>query len=112
MARCERGYLCAACGEEVEPITESELYLAYVLGEVGVEDLLRRPDRHLRCAAERAQYIVDPEFPPVRCEGPFDKAGLDADFVAAEEARVTRAWRRLQEVRRLGLPIGEYPLPR
>ena len=34
MAGCERGYLCAVCGQEVEEITESDLYLRYVLGEV------------------------------------------------------------------------------
>jgi hypothetical protein len=110
MARCDRGYLCAVCGAEVEEITESELYLAYVLGEVGVEELLKRPDRHIACATERAQYIVDTSFEPIRCEGFFDKATLDQEYVAAEEARVTRAWRRLQEVSRLGVPIGDYPL--
>ena len=31
MARCEQGYLCDVCGEEVEDITQSDLYLAYVL---------------------------------------------------------------------------------
>ena len=110
MSRCDQGYLCAVCGAEVAEITDSELYLAYVLGEVGVDELLHRPDRHLRCAAERAQYIVDPDFAPVVCEGWFDKRTLDASFVAEEERRVTRGWRRLQEVVRRGLPIGEYPL--
>ena len=110
MARCESGYLCEVCGYEVEEITDSDLYLAYVLGEVPGEQLLQRPERHITCNPERAQYIVDPAFPPVRCEGAFDKAGLDAGYVAEEEARVTRAWRRLQEVRGLGLPIDEYPL--
>ncbi|MGL4553802.1 MAG: hypothetical protein ACRC33_21775 [Gemmataceae bacterium] len=110
MARCDEGYLCAVCGADVAEITESELYLAFVLGEVGVEELLKRPDRHIPCAAERAQYVVDPAFPAVRCEGFFDKATLDPMYVTAEEARVTRGWRRLQEVVRLGVPIGEYPL--
>lgn len=110
MARCDRGYLCAVCGDEVEEIVESELYLAYVLGEVGVEELLNRPDRHLRCATERGQYIVDAGFPPVHCEGWFNKATLDPVFVAEEERRVTAGWRRLQEVVRLKLPIGDYPL--
>jgi hypothetical protein len=110
MSRCDQGYLCAVCGAEVAEITDSELYLAYVLGEVGVDELLNRPDRHLSCAAERAQYIVDPAFAPVVCEGWFDKRTLDASFVAEEERRVTRGWRRLQEVVRRGIPIGEYPL--
>jgi hypothetical protein len=58
-----------------------------------------------------AQYIVDPAFEPVVCDGVFAKATLDAEFVAQEDARVTRGWRRLQELPRLGLPIIEYPLP-
>jgi hypothetical protein len=36
---------------------------------------------------------------------------LDADYVTAQEERVTRAWRRLQELPGLGIPIIEYPLP-
>src|SRR5581483_8157380 len=110
MARCERGYLCEVCGGEVEEIVDSDLYLAFVLGEVQAEALPARPERHVRCNPERAQYIVDPGFAPVRCEGFFAKEALDPAFVAAEEARVTRAWRRLQEIPTLGIPIVEYPL--
>jgi hypothetical protein len=111
MARCEQGYLCEVCGQDVEAITESDLYLAYVLGEVPGEQLLRCPERHIRCNAERAQYIIDPVFPPVSCAGPFAKETLDAAFVQAEEERVTRAWRRLQEIPSLGISLVEYPLP-
>jgi hypothetical protein len=110
MARCDEGYLCRVCGEEVESITDSDLYLAYVLGEVREEELLRRPELHIRCNPERAQYIADPTFPPVACEGPFSRAFLDAGYVASEEARVTAAWRRLQQIPKLGIPIGEYPI--
>jgi hypothetical protein len=111
MARCEQGYLCEVCGQDVGEITESDLYLRYVLGEVPPEALHLARERHIRCNPALAQYIVDPAFPPVRCEGVFAKETLDAEFVAAEEARVTRGWRRLQELPRLGLPIIEYPLP-
>src|SRR5262245_1831771 len=110
MARCEQGYLCDVCGEEVEEITDSDLYLAYVLGEVDAASLPRRRERHIRCNAERAQYIVDAAFPPVRCEGAFGKEALDAGFVAEEEARVTRGWRRLQAIPTLGIAIEDYPL--
>ena len=111
MARCEQGYLCEVCNQEVEEITVSDLYLAYVLGEVPPQELPRRRERHIRCNPDRAQYIVDPAFgPPVRCEGFFDKATLDAAFVADEERRITRAWRRLQEIPHLGLTLEEYPL--
>ncbi|HMF13131.1 MAG TPA: hypothetical protein VKE94_12525 [Gemmataceae bacterium] len=111
MAKCEQGYLCDVCGQDVAEITESDLYLRYVLGEVPPEQLHRMPERHIRCNPSLGQYVVDANFDPVRCEGPFDKENLDADYVTAEEARVTRAWRRLQELPRLRIPIIEYPLP-
>jgi hypothetical protein len=110
MARCEQGYVCDVCGREVEGITESDLYLGYVLGEVPAEELPRRPERHIACNPERAQYIVDPAFAAVSCEGAFDKRSLDAAYVDAEEARVTRGWRRLQDIPSLGIPITDYPL--
>lgn len=111
VARCDQGYLCDVCGQQVEEITDSDLYLAYVLGLVPVERLPFHPERHIRCNPARAQFIVDAQFPPVLCEGPFAKDQLDPAFVAEEEARVTRAWQRLREVRQLRLPIEEYPLP-
>jgi hypothetical protein len=110
MARCDEGYRCDVCGADVEAITDSELYLRYVLGEVPMELLHRQPERHVRCDPALAQYIVDPAFEPVRCEGAFAKEALDAEYVAAEEERVTRGWRRLQEIPTLGLTIAEYPL--
>jgi hypothetical protein len=111
MARCERGYLCEVCGQEVGEITDSDLYLRYVLGEVPPEQLHILPERHIRCNPSLAQYVVDPAFAAVRSEGMFAKEGLDPAFVAAEEQRVTRGWRRLQELPGLGLPILDYPLP-
>lgn len=111
MALCEEGYLCDVCGAEVEQLTESDLYLRYVLGEVSPLELPRQRERHIRCNPATAQFIVDPAFAPVPCEGVFAKATLDPAFVAEQEARVTRAWRRLQEIPTLGIPIPEYPLP-
>ena len=111
MAKCEQGYLCEVCGAEVEAITESDLYLRYVLGEVNPEQLHLLPERHVRCNPALAQYIVDPRFEPVRCEGLFAKGALDPEWVAQEEARVTRGWGRLQDLPALGLPIIDYPLP-
>ena len=112
MARCDQGYMCEVCGDEVEDITISDLYLRYVLGEVEARFLMTAPERHLRCNPVVAQFIVTPEFEPVVVEGPFDKRLLDADEVARREAWTTRGWRRLQEVRELGLPISAYPLDR
>jgi hypothetical protein len=111
MARCEQGYLCEVCGQDVGEITDSDLYLRYVLGEVPPEVLHVAPERHVRCNPALAQYIIDPSFAPARCEGFFAKETLDPEFVAGEEARVTRGWRRLQELPGSGLPIVEYPLP-
>jgi hypothetical protein len=110
MVQCEQGYLCEVCGRDVEAITESDLYLRYVLGEVPIYQLHQLPERHVRCNPALAQYIVDAAFEPIACDGPFDKRQFDAAFVAAEEARVTRGWRRLQEIPTLGVAIDEYPL--
>lgn len=113
MARCEQGYLCEVCGRDVEEITDSDLYLRYVLGEVDPETLHNRPERHIRCNPTQAQFIVDQEFEPVTVEGPFGKAELDPAFVAEEEGRVTRGFRRLLEIATWpeGVPITDYPLP-
>ena len=111
MARCDEGYRCEVCGRDVESITDSDLYLRYVLGEVPPLALPTMQERHIRCNPATAQYIVDPAFPPVKCDGMFAKEGLDPAFVAEQEAQVTRAWRRLQEIPNLGIPLTEYPLP-
>ena len=111
MARCDEGYLCDVCGEEVENIVDSDLYLRYILGEVSPLALPSLRERHIRCNPATAQYIVDADFPPVTCVGAFSKEELDPAYVAEQQARVTRAWRRLQEIPMLGVAITEYPLP-
>ncbi len=110
MAQCDEGYLCDVCGKDVDGIPVSDLYLRYVLGEVDPLKLPTARERHIRCNAAVAQYIVDPEFAAVDCEGMFAKSQLDAEFVRQEEERVTRGWRRLQEIPQLGIPLTEYPL--
>lgn len=108
--KCDEGYVCEVCGRDVEQITESDLYLRYVLGEVPLERLHLQRERHIRCNPAVAQFIVDPAFEPVACARPFAKVNLDAEYVATEETRVTRGWRRLQEIPTLGITIAEYPL--
>jgi hypothetical protein len=110
MAKCDEGYRCDVCGGDVEGVTESDLYLRFVLGEVPLELLHRLPERHICCNPALAQYIVHPAFSPVACEGPFAKAEMDPQFVAAEEERVTRGYRRLLAIPTLGLSVPEYPL--
>lgn len=110
MAKCDEGYLCDICDQPVEAITESELYLRYVLGEIAPEKLTLERERHIHCNPTIAQFILDPEFPVITCEGAFAKNLLDPAFVHQEEARVTRGWKRLQQVPTLGVAVTEYPL--
>ena len=112
MAGCERGYLCTVCGADVEEITDSVLYLRYVLGEVAWDDLDRSPESHIRCDPILAQFIVAEDFEPVNANGVFSKAALDPDFVRAEESRVTSGFLRLRAVAGTNLAIAEYPLSR
>ena len=111
MAKCEEGYLCEVCGEDVESMTDSDLYLRYVIGMVDPETLHTSSERHIRCNPALGQFIVDEAFEPIVCEGPFDKRQLDREFVAERESLITRGWRRLGEVAKSNLPIIDYPLP-
>ena len=112
MAKCEEGYLCDVCGGDVEAITDSDLYLRYVIGLIDPETLHTTRERHIRCNPTLAQFIVDGEFEPVVVDGPFDKHQLDTDYVRAQEDLVSRGWRRLDELARRPEPtILEYPLP-
>ena len=113
MARCEQGYLCDVCGGDVEDITQSDLYLRYVLGEVDPETLHLAAERHIRCNPVVAQFIVADGFEPVTVTGPFARSELDPEWVAEEERRVTAAYLRLRDVfaQRESVPIPDYPLP-
>ncbi|HEY5316204.1 MAG TPA: hypothetical protein VIK18_26990, partial [Pirellulales bacterium] len=98
MAKCEEGYLCDVCGGDVEEITDSDLYLRYVIGQVDPETLHTLRERHIRCNPVLAQFIVDDDFEPLAVDGPFDKRQLDPAYVRQHEHLVTRGWRRLREV--------------
>ena len=110
MARCDEGYLCEVCGEPVEEISDSDLYLRYVIGLVRYDRLHQEPERHIRCNPVQAQFIVHDDFEPVRVDGPFDKQHLDGDDVARQENLTTRGWLRLQEVTGSETPVADYPL--
>ena len=112
MARCDEGYLCEVCGEPVDEIYDSDLYLRYVIGQLTIDELTRSPERHIRCNPVQAQFVVDSDFEPVAVDGPFDKRQLDLEQTRHQEELITRGWRRLQEVAKLGIPIAEYPLDR
>lgn len=97
MARCDEGYLCEVCGEEVEELVDSDLYLRYVIGMIDPETLHTTPERHIRCNPSLAQFIVDSHFDPVEA-GEFGKQQLDEQFVRQRETLVTRGWQRLVEL--------------
>jgi hypothetical protein len=113
MARCEQGYLCDVCGDEVESIRESDLYLRFVTGEIAARELLAAPERHIRCNPVLAQFIDDPAFDAVVVNGDFDKRLFDAVWSDTRTLLLTRGWRRLQELAGLAqaVPLPEYPLP-
>ena len=112
MAKCDEGYLCSVCGEDVAEITDSDLYLRYVIGLLDPELLHATPERHIRCNPLLAQFIVDDGFEPVAVEGDFSKSELDFGHVAERESLVTRGWKRLAEIKSLGeVSVLEIPLP-
>ncbi len=111
MAKCDEGYLCDVCGRDVADITDSDLYLRYVIGLLDPEVLHTTKERHIRCNPVLAQYILDDRFAPVVVAGPFDKRTLDAAFVREQESLVSRGYRRLYEIGREGQAIIDYPLP-
>lgn len=110
MAKCDEGYPCEVCGEYVHNISDSDLYLRYIIGEIDGRQLMNAPERHLRCNPTMAQFIVADGFSPVEVEGVFCKQEMDSDDVAVREELVTRGWMRLVEVRKLGISISDYPL--
>jgi hypothetical protein len=111
VAKCEEGYICEVCGKDVADLASSDLYLRYVIGMLDPETLHTVKERHIRCNATLAQFIVDEDFAPVFVDGDFDKRKLDPLFVQQREQLVTRGWRRLKEIAGLNLPIVDYPLP-
>ena len=53
MAKCDEGYLCEVCGQDVADIRDSDLYLRFVIGEIDARQLMTAPERHLRCTLLR-----------------------------------------------------------
>ncbi len=112
MAKCDEGYLCCVCGDDVENITDSDLYLRFVIGLLDPELLHAQPEKHIRCNPTLAQFIVADDFAPVEVEPDFAKQNLDPEYVSQREALVTRGWHRLKELKALGeVSILEFPLP-
>jgi len=110
MAKCDEGYICEVCGEAVDEIVDSDLYLRFVIGQVPESELTKSPERHILCNPVQAQFIVHADFEPVVVDGAFDKRLLDEEHVRQQEDLITRGWLRIREVTGSGLPVSDYPL--
>ena len=114
MAKCEEGYLCEVCGGDVERLSDSALYLQFVIGWVDPETLHTRRECHVRCAPTLAQFIDHPTFSPaVVVVGELGRAQLDPQFVAARTELVTRGYLRLRELDAMSMrpAVIDYILP-
>jgi len=113
MAKCEKGYLCVVCGNEVEDLIDSELYLRYTVGWLDPEKLHIAPERHLLCNPTLAQFIDDARFQNLSVPLESDKERLDPAFVAQRTSLLTLGYRRLLEIHQSAeaISITEYPLP-
>ena len=111
--KCDEGYRCDVCGDDVVSIVDSDLYLRYVIGEVDPETLHTTAERHIRCNPVTAQFIQDEHFETVVVDGPMSLQELDKDFVSERRDLITRGFRRLHEISRWqgDRDITEYPLP-
>jgi len=114
MAKCDQGYLCRVCGEEVEKLSQSELYLRFVIGEIDPETLHLSGECHLQCNPVLAQFIDDPRFSnATKPRIGFRAEDLDPDYAQARRDLVTRGYRRLLEIQsnRKAFPhVQDYPL--
>lgn len=113
MAKCDEGYRCEVCGEDVMSIVDSDLYLRFVIGELDAEVLHTSPERHIRCNPVLGQFIRDDRFQMVSVDGAFDRAQLDPAFVAQRESLVSRGYARLLELAAMegDCDLRQYPLP-
>jgi hypothetical protein len=113
MAKCDEGYLCEVCGNDVSSIVESDLYLRFVIGELDPEVLHTSPERHIRCNPVLAQFIDHENFAPLILSSDLAKERLDAEYVAARQTLVTRGYARLLEIASTegDRDVTAYPLP-
>ena len=113
MAKCDEGYRCEVCGDDVTSIVDSDLYLRFVIGELDPEVLHTSPERHLRCNPVLAQFIDHEEFDRVVVKGDFSRERLDAVYVQQRAKLVSRAYARLLEIAAMegNRDVTEYPLP-
>lgn len=113
MAKCDEGYLCEVCRDDVASIVDSDLYLRYVIGELDPEVLHTSAERHIRCNPVLAQFIEHESFSPVVVEGDFSRDSLDPEYCRQRTALVTRGYERLLEIAASEeiCDVTAYPLP-
>ena len=113
MAKCDEGYPCEVCGDDVTSIVDSDLYLRYVIGELDPEVLHTSPERHIRCNPVLAQFIEADGFDPVIIDGELSRTQLDEEYVNRRIELVTRGFQRLDEIARTpgDRDVTTYPLP-
>ena len=114
MARCDQGYLCRVCNQEVEKLSESELYLRFVIGEIDPETLHLSAECHLACNPVLAQFIDHQRYRNV-AQAPegFRLEDLDPRYAAERRELVTRGFQRLLEIqsnRKAFAHLQDYPL--
>jgi hypothetical protein len=113
MARCDEGYPCVVCGNDVTSVVESDLYLRFVIGELDPELLHTASERHLRCNPVLSQFIVHDQFESIEASGLFNKRNLDSAFVAERTKLVSRGFARLLEIAATDYSqrdVTQYPL--
>jgi hypothetical protein len=113
MAKCDEGYRCEVCGQDVTSIVDSDLYLRYVIGELDPEVLHTSPERHIRCNPVLAQFIEIDGFDPITVDNELSRTCLDDDYVQGRSKLVTRGYHRLREIAATegDRDVTEYPLP-
>jgi hypothetical protein len=113
MAKCDEGYRCEVCGQDVSSIVDSDLYLRFVIGELDPEVLHTSPERHIRCNPVLAQFIEHGDFDPIAVEGDFSIQDLDPEFLRQRTNLVSRGYVRLLEIATTDgdRDVTMYPLP-
>lgn len=113
MAKCDEGYRCEVCGEDVTSIVESDLYLRFVIGELDPEVLHTSNERHIRCNPVLAQFINHEDFETVHVEGELSCRNLDSQFTSDRTELVSRGFARLLEIAATAgdRDVTSYPLP-
>lgn len=113
MAKCDEGYLCEVCGDDVSSIVDSDLYLRFVIGELDPEVLHTTPERHIRCNPVLAQFIDHENFDSVVVSGGLSRENLDSQYVTQRQSLVTRGYERLLEIATTegDRDVTAYPLP-